>query len=33
MTVEFLVNVVHRGIGVGRDVNIESVVNIVQGDI
>ena len=33
MTVEFLVNVVHRGIVLRRDVNIESVVNIVQGDI
>ena len=25
MTVKFLMNVVHGGIGVGRDVNIESV--------
>ena len=33
MTVKFLMNVVHGGIGVGRDVNIESVLNIVQGDI
>ena len=33
MTVKFLMNVVHGGVGVGRDVNIESVLNIVQGDI
>ena len=33
MTVKFLMNVVHGGSGVGRDVNIESVLNIVQGDI
>ena len=33
VTVKFLMNVAPGGIGLGRDVNIESALNIVQGDI